>query len=532
MPDRLYNPYQVADLLGVTPTEVAQWIQKGSLSIQRLPNGPVRIKERALVQFLRASGIDIKDLMAKITQREAQQAKQQARQPHDSQGAGPDVSRASLVRIESDAAPRDDVSPAAHLLRPAAPPEVGESNNANQPAIAAAAEMVVDDAPPLPGIDVPAKEDNLLSRLADLLAAGRVQEVIIDDANGDWPAARIDGVVSALGGNGEGESAASVMEQVRRTASLEFTRAAQEASFRTEASGRLVNIFVRTCPTAAGRRMVLASEPAAASWSALATLAVPAQQAELLRRMLSRRCGLIMLGGPAGSGTASTACRLAHEARAGRDVLAVSRSAAALAEGLTQLSLSPEMDYAAALRSAISQQADVLVLDDLRRRSEYELALQAASQGRLVLACVRCNLADTFELLCDAQPDGWELASCLLGFIDQRMVRRLCPHCSIDTGAKEEHLAALGLAKVKLGFTVRQAVGCRRCLQRGYLGQTPLLSVVHFAEQVSREIRCGGDLKAIERAAQQAGTRTLVQAGLDRARALEVDLAELVRVLT
>lgn len=72
MPERLFTAYQVANLLGVTPTEVAQWIQKGWLPFHRLPEGPVRIRERALVQFLRDRGIDLEGILAKAVVREGQ----------------------------------------------------------------------------------------------------------------------------------------------------------------------------------------------------------------------------------------------------------------------------------------------------------------------------------------------------------------------------------------------------------------------------------------------------------------------------
>ena len=75
MPDRLFTTYQVADLLGATPGAVVEWIQKGWLPVQRLPDGPLRISEKGLVFFLKQRGVNIEKIMAKVVLRESQAAK-------------------------------------------------------------------------------------------------------------------------------------------------------------------------------------------------------------------------------------------------------------------------------------------------------------------------------------------------------------------------------------------------------------------------------------------------------------------------
>lgn len=73
MPERLFTTYQVADLLGATPGAVVEWIQKGWLPVQRLPDGPLRISEKGLIRFLKQRGVDIEKIMAKVILRESQQ---------------------------------------------------------------------------------------------------------------------------------------------------------------------------------------------------------------------------------------------------------------------------------------------------------------------------------------------------------------------------------------------------------------------------------------------------------------------------
>lgn len=75
MPERLFTTYQVADLLGATPGAVVEWIQKGWLPVQRLPDGPLRISEKGLVFFLKQRGVDIEKIMAKVVLRESQGAR-------------------------------------------------------------------------------------------------------------------------------------------------------------------------------------------------------------------------------------------------------------------------------------------------------------------------------------------------------------------------------------------------------------------------------------------------------------------------
>ncbi len=70
MPERLFTTYQVADLLGATPGAVVEWIEKGWLPVQRLPDGPLRVSERGLVQFLKGRGVDLETILAKVAVRE------------------------------------------------------------------------------------------------------------------------------------------------------------------------------------------------------------------------------------------------------------------------------------------------------------------------------------------------------------------------------------------------------------------------------------------------------------------------------
>lgn len=163
MSERLFTTHQVADLLGATPNQVYQWIERGWLASQQLPDGPIRVSERGLIEFLKARGIDIMQLMASASAREGQAPPAAA--PADVEADAPQ--EPSVALAEPSALPA--AAPAAEA-RPDTPPPSAAIAEADAPApladeTPAAAEMSPGERAGLLG--TPAQPAETQERLAD-----------------------------------------------------------------------------------------------------------------------------------------------------------------------------------------------------------------------------------------------------------------------------------------------------------------------------------------------------------------------------
>lgn len=523
MTDRLFTAYQVADLLGVTPTEVAQWIQKGWLPYQRLPEGPVRIREKGLIQFLRDRGIDLEAILAKAVVSEQQ--KQSA--------AGAATPKVAAHPIEIDRfaqAPAFDWSalPAAAEVEPKLRPEdtVDVPSLPPSPTNAAAEEEVPPSQPeptpipapvpvqtPPPAYESVASTTDAASGLEELIAdalSRRAGQVLLQQVGTQTAVRlRIDGLwcPSPRFGRLSAEMSSRLSGQLD---ALGCPRAGK-ASFRTRLGGQDREFELVSVPTPDGRRIsidLLHDTPPLE----LDDLAISADLKRSLQEMTDRSTGMIVFAGPPGSGRHTLIYALGRRLEPLRDVVALGpyrRNA-----GLTQIDAGD--DAAAALDLAISQRPDVLVLD-CANQALLERASAAAGQCIVLAACEDRTWSSLAERLSRLSPSPWRPA-CVDAVVQQRLVRRLCPHCRAPITAQEEAplLESLGLGTAVGGF---KAGGCSQCSMTGYAGR---LLIDHLI--------LGDTLQQALAQPQNPETQHgLLYAGLEKVRQGVTSLADLVR---
>jgi len=256
-----------------------------------------------------------------------------------------------------------------------------------------------------------------------------------------------------------------------------------------------------------------------------------------LRRLLKLPHGMIVVTGPTGSGKTTTlATVLSILNEPGRKILTIEDPVEYELPGVNQAQVKPAigLTFAAALRSFVRQDPDVIMVGEVRDSETAHVAIHAALTGHLVLTTLHTeSAAAAVPRLLDLGVEGYLLRSTLRAVVAQRLVRQLCDRCKTPKGldkadfAEDPRLTELGF---RTGETLFEPCGCERCGGTGYRGRVGVFEVLEMSDEIRGLIGDKTDGSKIDRAAIHAGMLTMVDDGVAKCRAGLTSPAELLRV--
>ena len=584
MQERLFTIHQVAELLGATSSQVLQWIRRGWLTSQRLPDGPIRISEGSLIRFLKGRGIDIMQLMVSTAVRDSHTSGRRAKPKGPAAAARQPVGPGELPMFLADEGPPESPPPEQDAdeelairemltgMRPPAPAETLEDDAPAEPPPAET--PPADETPPeqTPPQDVPevvevpaeppdqpapepaAEPHTAPDPPAPADAAEQVAHAILEDAvarrashvhlepRPDGPALRlrIDGVLRDKPKFREhlpDTLAGGLLERLLQWADLAPAEMARPRSgrFVRRIGMRDVTFELSSLPTTRGPRLVLAVR-GAAEQPALAALGLPAEAREQIERLLASDDGGMVLVAARPRREAPRVLRaLAGPLSAGAScVLALAAGDEDIVPGACQSRIAPLEGYtfADAARGLLAQDADALVLGELRDPVTAAAAMEAALAGRIVLAGISAATpGEGVERLTDMHLEPWSLAAALRGVVVWRSVRRLCDECRRAVTDAPELPPALGLSAESLETTPYRPVGCARCANTGYLGRLELVAVWRPDRQARRRIGTGAAAEAVDDAGRELTAEAIRRLAAQHLRDGTTSLEEIARIL-
>lgn len=258
-----------------------------------------------------------------------------------------------------------------------------------------------------------------------------------------------------------------------------------------------------------------------------------------LRRLLKLPHGMIVVTGPTGSGKTTTlATVLSILNEPGRKILTVEDPVEYDIPGVNQAQVKPAigLTFAAALRSFVRQDPDVIMVGEVRDNETAHVAIHAALTGHLVLTTLHTeSAAAAVPRLLDLGVEGYLLRSTLRAVVAQRLVRHLCERCKTlrplvdEDFAEDPRLAALGF---RAGEVLQAPCGCERCSGTGYRGRLGVFEILELSDEIRALIGEKTDGHKIDEAAIRAGMTTMVGDGIAKCRAGLTSPAELLRVTT
>src|SRR4051812_13607501 len=328
--------------------------------------------------------------------------------------------------------------------------------------------------------------------------------------------------------------AMAVRLKVMAKMNIAETRAPQDGRISATMSGRVVDFRVSSLPTTHGENLVLRILDRQKGIVPLDKLGLEESQLDILRRMMARPEGIILVTGPTGSGKTTTLYSIMNHINSdGVNIMTLEDPVEYPMTLIRQTSVSEaaKLDFANGVRALMRQDPDAILVGELRDRDTAEMAFRAAMTGHQVYTTLHTNSAvGAFPRLLDIGIVPDILAGNIIGIIAQRLVRKLCRTCrqSYDPDARERRL--LGITPTESAALYR-AVGCEQCDYQGYRGRGAILEILKINGAIDELIARRATAREILTAALADGFKTLADDGARLVRSGSTSLDELMRVV-
>jgi type IV pilus assembly protein PilB len=297
---------------------------------------------------------------------------------------------------------------------------------------------------------------------------------------------------------------------------------------------RAIDFRVSTLPTLFGEKIVLRILDGSSAKLGIDKLGYEDVQKNLYLDAIDKPYGMVLVTGPTGSGkTVSLYTALNILNTEGRNISTVEDPVEIRVEGINQVQQNTKrgMTFAAALRSFLRQDPDVIMVGEIRDLETAEIAIKAAQTGHMVLSTLHTNDApQTISRLMNMGIAPYNITSSVTLIIAQRLARRL-HDCKKPIQLPPAALLAEGFTQEEIdqGITIYEAVGCDSC-NEGYKGRVGIYQVMPMVEDIQKIILEGGNALQIAEAAKKAGINDLRASALLKVRNGVTSLAEINRV--
>jgi len=321
--------------------------------------------------------------------------------------------------------------------------------------------------------------------------------------------------------------------------SVSERRAAQAGRSRYRANGNDYDLRVSIVPTATGERVTARLLERGFSMVLDRLGLLPAQR-EAVGRLVHRPNGIVLTTGPDGSGRTTVLYSVLldilgtgwAERKRGVNVCSVEDPVEVLLEGASQIEVNRRtgLTAAAALRTVLRSDPDVVMVGDLTDPEVAELFLHGAETGHLMLSSVPSpNAAVAALRLTGMGMEPYRVADVLAGVIGLRLVRMVCEDCRAEHAPAPQALAALGMTEADGPF--HHGTGCPACRGTGYRGRTGIFEVLEKTPEVARLLQEGATADELWRASLGRNAGSLLDAGREKVRQGVTTAEEVARVL-
>jgi general secretion pathway protein E len=310
-------------------------------------------------------------------------------------------------------------------------------------------------------------------------------------------------------------------------------RLPQDGRISRSFGGRKVDVRVSTIPTGASHeRVVMRILDKQAERLDLEQLGMLPEQTALLKRLIHRPYGILLVTGPTGSGKTTTLySALSVLNDRSRNIMTVEDPIEYNIDGIgqTQVNSKVDMTFARGLRAILRQDPDVVMVGEIRDLETAEIAVQASQTGHLVLSTLHTNTAvGAVTRLRDMGVEPYQLSSSLIGLMAQRLVRTLCPACKAPHPASTVEKEQLGLP-VAAELMLYAPVGCSQCRHTGFAGRSGIHELIEIDREMETLIHDEASEQVLEAHARSRHPGIL-QSGRAKVIAGQTTLKEVLRV--
>ena len=276
---------------------------------------------------------------------------------------------------------------------------------------------------------------------------------------------------------------------------------------------REFDVRVSVLPTVYGEKIVMRLTSKEGLTKPKSGLGFSPEEIEVFDGILSNPHGIILVTGPTGSGKSTTLYTSLSELNTEDvNIITVEDPVEANIDGINQVQVNvkAEMTFAAALRSILRQDPDIIMIGEIRDGETAQIAVQAAITGHLVVSTLHTNsAASTVTRVIDMGIEPYIIGDALVGVIAQRLVRRLCNSCKEPRLAEDNEKEILGVTDPDEDVVIYEPVGCPLCNETGYSGRIGVYEMMPVSHDLQAVISKGATADVIEEQALKEGMTTL-----------------------
>jgi len=315
------------------------------------------------------------------------------------------------------------------------------------------------------------------------------------------------------------------------------TRKPQDGRFKYQINKvRSVDLRVSTYPAAHGEKVVMRILDEARGKIPLDRLGFSKNVLESWQKSCSLPNGIVLVTGPTGSGKSTTLYATLNIMNTiEKNIITIEDPIEYKLDGIIQAQVNEkaEMTFAAALRSMLRQDPDIIMVGEMRDRETISLAIRAALTGHLVFSTLHTNDAvSSYTRLIDMGTDPFLLSSSIRAILAQRLLRVLCTKCKIEYEPLEKELNSINMKKPEtLIYKKSNKKNCKNCRGTGYRGRIGLYELLVPSQEINLMITEGANDIQIQKAASEKGMKRLTDEGQNMILKGITSIEELNRVL-
>ena len=327
----------------------------------------------------------------------------------------------------------------------------------------------------------------------------------------------------------------SLVSRVKILAEMDISeqRRPQDGQFSIKVGKNEVDIRTATMETPYGERVTLRILDKSLALFTLSELGFQPDVLKKYQAMLKRPHGMILVGGPTGSGKTTTLYASINELdRNERNIMTIEDPIeySFMDINQSQVNIKAGITFASGLRAIMRHDPDVILIGEIRDNDTAATAVQASLTGHLVLSSIHANdaVGVLFRLMdLDVEPSS--ISSTLIGIISQRMVRRICPNCQAPYKLSEEEQEMFNQELKQEVATLIHGTGCNLCANTGYRGRTGIFEFLVMSESIRKILRSHAGTGEIRAQAIDEGMVSMKQDGMLKVKEGITSISEVLR---
>ncbi|MCM8818584.1 MAG: GspE/PulE family protein [Candidatus Omnitrophica bacterium] len=315
----------------------------------------------------------------------------------------------------------------------------------------------------------------------------------------------------------------SIVSHVKVLSNLDISekRIPQDGYFKMKLQNRDVDLRVSTFPTIFGETLSLRILDKKNILSGLEQLGFLPEVLHRWRILLEEPYGMILVTGPTGSGKTTTLYASLNELDSiHKKIITIEDPVEYHLINIDQTQINPKsgLTFSVALRSMLRQDPDIIMVGEIRDMETAEIAFRAAQTGHLVLSTLHTNTAPGVIIrLLDMGVEPYLISSSLIGVLNQRLVRSICPYCKENYNPYLEEIKLLEPSLLeKKDIKFYRGKGCHLCNGTGYGGRTGIFELMIINEELRRVIMKNSDISELKKVARRSGMETLREDGIKK----------------